>query len=238
MITKKKILVIIPVLNEEKNIFPITNKIFKILKKNTNILFIDDNSTDGTRKEIYDAKKKYKNIYLIKRNSKLGIGSAHKHGLKWGYKKNFAIIITMDCDGTHDPIYIKKLISLTSKNQIILTNRFIHKNGIEDWVLWRKILTIIRHFIIKFFLNIKYDSSGAYRCYDTKKVKLKDILIAKDNNYAFFWESIYILHHKQYKIHEIPIKLPGRSTGTSKMRIRDIVYSLIYLFFIYFKNLK
>ena len=238
MKVKKKILVIIPVLNEEKNIIPITSKIFKVLKKNTNILFIDDNSSDNTRKEIYQAKKKYKNIYLIKRSSKLGIGSAHKYGLKWGYSKKFSIIITMDCDGTHNPVYIKKLISLSSKNQIVLTNRFIRKSGIEDWTFWRKILTIIRHFIVKFVLNIKYDSSGAYRCYDTKKVKLKDILLAKDNNYAFFWESIYILHHKKYKIHEISIKLPGRATGTSKMRIRDIFYSLIYLFFIYFKNLK
>ena len=170
MKTKKKILVIIPVLNEKKNIFPIVSRIFKVLKKNLNILFVDDNSSDNTRKEIYQAKKKYKNIYLIKRSSKLGIGSAHKYGLKWGDKKKFPIIITMDCDGTHNPIYIKKLISLTLKNQIILTNRFIRKNGIEDWAFWRKILTIIRHFIVKFVLNIKYDSSGAYRCYDTKKV--------------------------------------------------------------------
>ena len=79
----------------------------------------------------------------------------------------------MDCDGTHNPVYIKKLISLSSKNQIVLTNRFIRKSGIEDWTFWRKILTIIRHFIVKFVLNIKYDSSGAYRCYDAKKVKLK-----------------------------------------------------------------
>ena len=132
MKVKKKILVIIPVLNEEKNIIPITSKIFKVLKKNTNILFIDDNSSDNTRKEIYQAKKKYKNIYLIKRSSKLGIGSAHKYGLKWGYSKKFSIIITMDCDGTHNPVYIKKLISLSSKNQIVLTNRFIRKSGIED----------------------------------------------------------------------------------------------------------
>ena len=85
-------------------------------------------------------------------------------------------------------------------------------------------------------MNIQYDSSGAFRCYDTKKVKLKHILLAKDNGYSFFWESIFILHKKKYKIFEIPINLPGRLTGNSKMRIKDIFHALIYLIYISIKT--
>lgn len=236
MIIKKKILIIIPVLNEQNNIIPLVKKIINQLKKNTNILFIDDNSTDKTRDKIYEAKNKYKNIYLIKRKSKLGIGSAHKCGIKWAYKKKFQIIITMDCDGTHNPIYLKKLISSLEKNEIIITNRFLKKNSLKEWSLWRGFLTRIRHFVIRIVLNINYDSSGGYRCYDAKKVRIKDILLAQDNGYAFFWESIFILHKKKYKISEIPIILPSRATGTSKMRLKDIFYSVIYLIYIYFKN--
>ena len=83
----KRVLIIIPVLNEVKNIKPIVNK----LKKNNkfDILFIDDNSKDGTVQNILKEKKRYKRIFLIKRPKKLGIGSAHKDGLKWGYKKIF-----------------------------------------------------------------------------------------------------------------------------------------------------
>ena len=40
----------------------------------------------------------------------MGIGSAHKDGFIWSYKKNYKIIVTMDTDGTHDPQYIKFLI--------------------------------------------------------------------------------------------------------------------------------
>jgi len=79
-------------------------------------------------------------------------------------------------------------------------------------------------------LNISYDTSGAFRCYDLKKVKIKDILLAKDNGYSFFWESTYILHRKKYKILEIPGDLPFRKLGDSKMRINDIVSALFYLF--------
>tara|TARA_B110000438_G_scaffold228485_1_gene223063 strand:- start:233 stop:508 length:276 start_codon:yes stop_codon:yes gene_type:complete len=79
-------------------------------------------------------------------------------------------------------------------------------------------------------LNISYDTSGAYRCYDLKKVKIKDILLAKDNGYSFFWESTYILHIKNYKINEIPVDLPFRKLGSSKMQFKDIFSALFYLF--------
>jgi dolichol-phosphate mannosyltransferase len=236
MTIKKRILIIIPVLNEQNNIIPLVKKIINQLKKYTNILFIDDNSIDKTRDKIYEAQNKYKNIYLIKRKSKLGIGSAHKCGIKWGYKKKFQLIITMDCDGTHNPIYLKKLISSLEKNEIITTNRFLKKNSLKGWSIWRVFLTRTSHFIIRNILNIKYDSSGGYRCYDVKKIRISDILLAKDNGYAFLWESIFILHKKKYKISEIPIILPSRASGTSKMGLKDIFYSVMYLIYIYFKN--
>ena len=87
----------------------------------------------------------------------------------------------------------------------------------------------------KLFLNIKFDSSGAYRCYNIKKIKLQDILSAKNESYSFFWESIFILS-KKYKIREIPIKLPGRLSGSSKMRIKDIIFAVIYLIKIFLKK--
>jgi dolichol-phosphate mannosyltransferase len=235
---KNKFLIIIPVYNERNNIAPIVKKILVKFKKKLSILFIDDNSTDGTTQQIYKLQSKYKNIFLIRRNSKLGIGSAHKCGLKWGYKKRYFIIITMDCDGTHDPSYLNKLIKPMQKSEIVITNRFIKKNALQDWSIWRIFLTKFRHNLIKFLLNIRYDSSGAFRCYDTTKVKLKDILQAKDNGYSFFWESIFILHKKKYNISEISINLPGRLTGSSKMRIKDIFYSLIYLLYISVKKIR
>ena len=82
-----------------------------------------------------------------------------------------------------------------------------------------------------------YDSSGAFRCYLTKKVKIKDILKAKNNSYSFFWESMFILS-KKYQVNEIPIKLPGRLSGSSKMKFIDILKALFYLLKIFFqKNL-
>ena len=234
-----KILIIVPVYNEEGNIKPLIKNIFKYLKKDKSILFIDDNSKDKTRLEIEECQKKYKKIFLKVRKFKLGIGSAHKFALKWAYNKKYKIIITMDCDGTHHPKYIIKMINaLKNKDSdIISTNRFIEKNSLNGWSLWRKFLTTLRFKVINKLLNIQFDSSGAFRCYDTKKVKLKDLLEAKNNSYSFFWESTFLLNKKNYKIFEIPIKLPARLTGSSKMEFKDLVFALTYLLIFYLRKL-
>ena len=233
---QKEILIIIPVLNEVNNIFPILKKISKILKnKQKHILFIDDNSSDGTQNKIFLAKKKFKKIFLIKRPKKMGIGSAHKDGLKWGYRNKYKIIVTMDCDGTHDPIYINRMLNMmiNEKADIVSTNRFLNNNSLKDWTIWRKKITSLRHSLIKLLLDMNYDSSGAFRCYLTKKVKINDILKAKNNSYSFFWESMCILS-KKYQVNEISIKLPGRVSGSSKMKFIDILYALFYLLKIFF----
>ena len=229
-------LLIIPTLNERKNITTLFKKIRKI-DQEIDILFVDDNSTDGTREEILYLKKRSKSIYYIFRPRKLGIGSAHKDGLKFAYKKKYKIILTMDADGTHNPKYIKNLIKYSSKYDLISTNRFKNKNSLIEWPVHRRFLTKIRFYLINILLNINYDSSGAYRCYNAKNIKLKDVLGAKNDGYSFFWESLYLLNKKKYSIKEIPIYLPYRKVGSSKMTMRDIIGSLFYLFKYSIKNL-
>ncbi len=232
-------LIIVPVYNEEGNIKPLIKNIFKYFKKSKSILFVDDNSKDKTRLEIYDCQKKYKNIFLKVRKNKLGIGSAHKFALKWAYHKKYKTIITMDCDGTHHPKYINQMIKILIKKDfdIVSTNRFLQKNSLSDWSLWRKFLTTLRFVVINKLLNINFDSSGAFRCYNTSRVKLEDLLKAKNNSYSFFWESTFLLNKKNYKIFEIPIKLPSRLLGSSKMELKDIFSALTYLMIFYLRKL-
>ena len=90
--------------------------------------------------------------------------------------------------------------------------------------------------VINKLLNINFDSSGAFRCYNMKKVKLKDLLEARNNSYSFFWESTFLLNKKKYKIFEIPIKLPARLLGSSKMEFKDIFSALSYLLLFYLRK--
>ena len=225
-----KLLIIIPTLNEEKNISLLLKKIIKLKIKLT-VLIIDDNSEDLTRKIITSFHKKYTFIKYIYRSKRLGIGSAHKEGFKWAIQNKFDFCITMDADLTHNPIMIKNMLKIISskKYSIINTSRFIKKNSLEGWPLSRKLLTYIRFYLVKILLSTKFDSSGGFRCYNLKKIKSK-LLLAKNNSYFFLIESLFYLEKSGFKITEISITLPYRLYGSSKMRVRDIIDSLLNLF--------
>ena len=212
-----KKLIIVPTLNERKNILNLYNKINKT-NMNFDILFIDDNSIDGSQEIIKKLAKKSKKIKYIFRPKKMGIGSAHK-------------------DGTHDPVYLKLFINRLKNNDIVISNRFMKSNLLKDWPLFRIWLTFLRHSATCLLLSIPYDSSGAFRCVDCKKVSLSDLILAKDNGYSYFWESIFILHQKRYKISQVSVPLPYRQVGKSKISFKDIFFAVYYLLLVFIKKL-
>ena len=83
-------------------------------------------------------------------------------------------------------------------------------------------------------LEITYDSSGAFRCYNLEKIKLSTLLEAKSNSYSFFWESMYIFCKKKYKIKELSMVQKYRVKGSSKLTIKEWINGLIYVFYIFF----
>ena len=230
------VIIILPTLNEKENIAILFEKLSKV-NISFDLLFIDDNSSDGSREIIENLVKNNQNINYIFRPKKMGVGSAHKDGFIWAYKKNYKTIITMDADGTHDPKYIKFLIEELENCDIVITNRFLKKNLLENWPLHRILLTRARHILISLLLSISYDASGAFRCINCEKVSLSDLILAKNNDYAYFWESIFILHKKKYHITEIPINLIYRIVGSSKMTIKDVFISVSYLMIVFLKKI-
>ena len=143
----------------------------------------------------------------------------------------------MDADGTHDPKYISFMIEKLKNFDIVTTSRFLEKNALEEWPIFRVFLTTLRHITISLLLSMPYDSSGAFRCINCKKISLPDLMMAKNNSYSYFWESIFILHKKKYRIGEISVQLPFRKIGSSKMKMKDIFFSIHYLLVIFIKKI-
>ena len=79
-------LVIIPTYNESENVDQFIEEISNI---NVSVLFVDDNSPDGTGEIINKFALENNQINLIQRPSKLGLGSAYRDGFSWGLKRNF-----------------------------------------------------------------------------------------------------------------------------------------------------
>jgi dolichol-phosphate mannosyltransferase len=227
-----KNLVIIPTYNEYINSKIIYNKIRKRNSK-IDILFIDDKSPDKTYMVVKKLQQLDSKLFLIIRKKKLGIGSAHKKGFLWARRKKYKSVITIDSDLSHDPNLINKMILMNERFPIIITGRFLLRNTLDQWPIIRKFITITRHNVIKFLFSIPYDTSGAFRCYNFNKINFNDLLLASDNGYSFFWQSLIILYKKGYKIKELPMIQPIRINGESKISIRDIYTAFFKLIFFY-----
>ena len=83
----KKFLICSPTYNECENIIILCKKVFKINNK-FHLLIIDDNSPDGTHEVVKKLKSKYKNLFLLKRKKKLGLGSALRLGMRYAKNNN------------------------------------------------------------------------------------------------------------------------------------------------------
>jgi|TARA_B110000008_G_C16967000_1_gene562462 dolichol-phosphate mannosyltransferase len=232
----KKVLLAIPTYNEHGNVNRIYHLIRKYNKK-IKILFVDDNSNDGTIFQLRELCRSDNKVSMMVRQKKLGIGSAHKFIFKIAYKMKINYLITMDADLSHNPNLINKMLKLIMYFDLVQTNRFLDKKSLNNWPFYRVLLTKLRYYLLYLMLNIKTDSSGAYRCYNLKNIKLSTLLKAKNNSYSFFWESTYIFTRNKFKIKELSMVQNFRTKGSSKLSISDWLFGLIYLFYIFFKKI-
>ncbi len=224
----KNVLIAIPTYNEVENV----GKIYKRIKKNkinADILFIDDNSRDGTSKVIKEILKKDKSVFLISRKRKLGIGSAHQEAINFAYSKKYKSLLTMDCDFTHKPEDIRKFLVKKMSSDIIVGSRYMSRNSLSEWNFIRKTLTLTAHYLTKNLLKMSYDATSAFRLYNLKTIPKDLFSKVESNSYSFFFESMFILHVNKFKIKEVSIELPARTYGNSKMTFKDIYTSLILL---------
>lgn len=229
---KDKTLIFIPTYNEAENVSNILLQIHA-LGLDTDILFLDDNSPDGTGKIIDKIVANNKYVSVIHRSGKLGIGSAHKDGIQYAYKNKYEVLITMDCDLTHSPEYILDFVKNKGYADIVVGSRYLNKDSLASWNLFRKSLTKLGHFLTVNLLNMPYDASGAFRLYNLKNINENIFSLILSNGYSFFFESLFILHINKKSIFEIPIELPSRTYGTSKMTWNDARKSLQFLVNLY-----
>ena len=232
---KNNILIILPTVNEEKNIKNLYKKIKK-LKYKFKYLFIDDGSTDGTLEAIINIKKNNKkNIFLLKRKKRLGIGKAHKDGLIWAYKKKIDYVITMDTDFAHEPKYIPNLLKKMRSSDLVLGSRYLKKNSTPNWPKFRVFLSTGAHFVCKILFNLNLDTTNAFRFYNLKKIDRNYINKCESNDYDFFFTSLVVLNLYKYRISQIPMVIKNRTEGVSKMLVQHMIKSVFNMFFLFLK---
>ena len=188
----------------------------------TDILFIDDASPDGTGDILEKMSTRDPRLLVLHRPGKQGIGSAHKDGIAWAYSHGYRLLITMDSDMAHSPEYINALVDLSDSFPVVVGSRFQNQESIKDWKLWRRFLTRTGHILTRTLLCIEYDATGAFRAYRLDQIPQGFFSLVHADDYAFFFESLQILDLNGLPVGEVPIHLPVRTYGSSKMRFWDI----------------
>lgn len=222
--TANDLLIFIPTYKERENV----RLIVEGLRYNLGpvpILFCDDNSPDGTYEELESLRREDDAIHVMRRPGKLGIGSAHKDGIREAARRGYRRLLTMDCDLTHQPSDCKRFIDC-SDGDVVVGSRFVDPSSLADWNWMRKALTHGGHVATTWLLRLPYDATGALRLYHLDRIGVTWLDAVTSDGYAFFFESLMVLHDRHVAIRELPIRLPKRTYGSSKMSMRELCKSV------------
>ena len=232
---QKKILVFTATYNEAENIYELISLI-KTQPSNPHVLIIDDNSPDGTSDKVVKSQSKFKDIFLIKRNKKLGLDTAHKEAYNFAIKNNYDYFITMDADFSHDPNEIKNFVKNLEHFQFVIGSRYM-EGGKCLMKRRRLFMSKYGNKLIRFFLKIdctEYTSS--FRGFNLKALNDFSLDMVKTKGYSFFMGTIFEVNQKKFKIKQIPIIFKDRSKGYSKIPKLELFRTLSNLIKLKLRN--
>jgi len=227
-----RVLVFIPTYNENDNVERMCREIAS-LSLDADLLFMDDNSPDGTGRTLDLLAQKIPRMTVVHRAAKLGIGGAHLDGLEYAYDHGYEKLVTMDCDFTHSPSDIPMMLARSDAADVTIASRYLEHDSLPGWSLWRKALTTAGHVVTTNVLGIANDATGAFRVYDLRALPREVFEMVTARGYAFFFQSLFILHQNGYRLADVPIRLPARTQGHSKMSHLEIARSVSQLVRLY-----
>jgi len=223
-IFNSKIAIVVPVFNEEKNIFNELNKWEKKFRsfkvKKFKFLVINDGSTDNTLKQIQKINSKKIQIFNYKNS---GHGAACLKGYKIALKQNFEWIFQIDSDGQCDPKFLEIFLKNSKKNNCVFGLRVSREDGILR-LIFSKILSLLVFLKKGSFVP---DINVPYRLMH-RKVLLKCVKSIPQVSILKNAHLSYLISLKT-KIYYIPIKFLKRSYGNSKYNLLTMFFQVLNL---------
>jgi dolichol-phosphate mannosyltransferase len=222
-------LVIIPTYNEKENIKRITSAVLDA-SPHTDILFVDDNSPDGTG-ELADAlAAKHERVNVMHRVSKDGLGRAYIAGFKWALKRDYKFVMEMDCDFSHDPLEIPNFRDMALADaDLVLGSRYVGGVRVLNWPMSRLMLSRGAGIYVRLITGMPVsDPTGGFKCFRREVLESYDFDKVKANGYGFQIEMTHKAWMNGFRIGEVPIIFEDRQEGTSKMS-GNIVYEALWV---------
>jgi len=224
-----KRLVIIPTYNEKPNISKLVSKLQSLKIEGLDILFIDDNSPDGTGKILKSFQKDNPNLLLIERESKLGLGTAYIMGFKYGLENGYDYIAQMDADFSHNPKDLIPLFEEAEKHDWVVGARYISGINVVNWPLRRLVLSKGANVYTQIVTGLPIkDGTAGFKCWNRRVLEAVALDAVRSRGYSFQIEMNYRAWKAGFKCHEHSIVFIDRTVGQSKMS-KNIIYEAVWM---------
>jgi dolichol-phosphate mannosyltransferase len=210
-----KAVVCLPTYNERENL---ERMIEALAPLGVGVLVIDDNSPDGTGAIADELASKYDWVSVLHRAAKEGLGRAYVAGFHEVLAGDAAYVAQMDCDFSHDPADVPRLIAAVEAGaDLAIGSRYVPGGGTSNWGLIRQIMSRGASVFTRLILMPVHDATGGFKCFRREVLEAIDLDAIDAAGYVFQVETTYRARRKGFRIVEIPIHFADRTAGESKM---------------------
>jgi dolichol-phosphate mannosyltransferase len=210
-------MLIIPTFNERDNIATLIGRI-RAAAGNEPILFVDDNSPDGTADEIRRIQATDANVHLLARPGKGGYGSACRDAMKKVLREDLAdYVIQSDADLSHPPELLPRMIELLKISPVVIGSRYVEGGGAQNWDVRRRFLSFGANLYARLLTGVPvHDMTAGFVGYQTDILRKVNLDAIASEGYAFLMEMKFNLHRSGTTFREFPIIFCEREAGKSK----------------------
>ena len=212
-------LVIIPTYNERENIDAMIEKVFS-LPEPFELLVIDDGSPDGTASIVRARRQDFPDrLHLIERSGKQGLGTAYLTGFRWALERKFDCICEMDCDFSHNPDDLVRLVRTAAEGyDVVVGSRYVQGVNVVNWPMSRLLLSYFASMYVRLVTRMPLrDATAGFVCYTRRALETIDLDAVRMKGYGFQIEMKYAAWRLGMRLKEVPIVFVERREGASKM---------------------
>ena len=220
--------VCLPTYNERENLERMLRALGGVLGPDDRVLVIDDGSPDGTGEIAESLKAELGFVDVLHREQKKGLGRAYIAGFGWALEHGAELVLEVDCDFSHNPADVPRLIEAAGNADLVLGSRYVPGGGTRSWSRIRRLISTGGSFYARTILQIPVrDLTGGFKCYRRKVLETIELETISARGYAFQIETTYRALRAGFHVVEIPIVFSDRELGGSKMG-KSIVLEAIW----------
>jgi len=238
-----KVVIIVPTYNEAENIIPLVEALriqALSISQEMHVLVVDDNSPDGTGQLVQQEMQQDTRLHLLS-GEKAGLGAAYVRGMQHAMDKLEAdIVFEMDADFSHKPADVPRLLAeIEAGADFVIGSRYVPGGSIpEGWALHRRLNSRFGNILTRYLVGLKsiHDCTAGFRAIRTSLLRKTGLADLGVQGYAF---QVALLHEailNKAIVKEIPVDFVDRTSGTSKLGLRDISEFIINAWWIRFQR--